>query len=239
MVLLGLSVPLVLAGCDSDDGDPTLDSETAANGDTAGEGEGDTADEGEGEDGTDTGGEELGCQAETPYAGGWDIGCCQDEIVPNGWAPGAVNVGTILPDWTFNDQFGDAVRVYDFCHEAIYFDYVALWCGSCQALAPTVSGLFDTYDQRGLMTLTYVSEGADGSPATLADVQAWTNTYNHKGLVVTSGLQDVWYPFGVDTGGGSFSISLPGVILVGPNMKIAKMGEPTIQEIELVIPDAP
>jgi hypothetical protein len=86
------------------------------------------------------------------------------------------------------------------------------------------------------MTVTYVSEGADGSPATLADVQAWTNNYNHKGLVVRSDLQDVWYPFGVDGGGGSFSISLPGTIFIGPGMKIAKMGEPTIQEIELVVP---
>lgn len=86
------------------------------------------------------------------------------------------------------------------------------------------------------MTISYVSEGADGSPATLADVQAWTSTYGHQGLVVTSTLQDVWYPFGVDMGGGSFGISLPGIIFIGPNMKIAKMTEPTIQEIELVIP---
>lgn len=86
------------------------------------------------------------------------------------------------------------------------------------------------------MTITYVSEGADGSPATLADVQAWTTTYNHKGLVVNSDLQEVWYPFGVDQGDGSFGIALPGTIFIGPKMKIAKMGEPTIQEIELVIP---
>ena len=43
-------------------------------------------------------------------------------------------------------------------------------------------------------------------------------------------------PFGVDMGGGSFSIALPGIVFIGPNMKIAKMGEPMVQEIELVIP---
>jgi hypothetical protein len=86
------------------------------------------------------------------------------------------------------------------------------------------------------MTISYVSEGADGSPATLADVQAWANNYGHQGLVVRSDLQDVWYPFGVDMGGGSFGIALPGIILIGPNMKIAKMTEPTNQEIELVSP---
>jgi hypothetical protein len=81
------------------------------------------------------------------------------------------------------------------------------------------------------MTVTYVSEGASG-PATLADAQVWANDYSHKGLVTISDYQDVYYPF-VD---GSFNIVLPGIILIGPKMKIAKMTEPTIQEIELVSP---
>ena len=35
---------------------------------------------------------------------------------------------------------------------------------------------------------------------------------------------------------GTFQINLPGILLVGPGMEIAKMTEPTIQEIELVLP---
>jgi hypothetical protein len=86
------------------------------------------------------------------------------------------------------------------------------------------------------MTLTYVSEGNNGPPATLADAQAWATNFNHNGIVAFSSHMDVWYPFGVDMGGGSFSIALPGIIFVGPGMKIAKMSEPTVQEIELVVP---
>jgi hypothetical protein len=82
----------------------------------AGDGDGDPADTGE-----------PVCDGTSPYMGGWDIGCCQDGIVQNGWAPGGVHVGTIMPDWTLNDQFGEAVRLYDFCHDAIWFEYVALW----------------------------------------------------------------------------------------------------------------
>jgi hypothetical protein len=99
-----------------------------------------------------------------------------------------------------------------------------------------VAGHYNTYNDLGLMTLTYVSEGANGPPATLADAQSWATTYGHNGIVAFSSHQDVWYPFGVDMGGGSFSIALPGIMFIGPKMKIAKMGEPTIQEIELVIP---
>jgi hypothetical protein len=99
-----------------------------------------------------------------------------------------------------------------------------------------VAGHYNTYNDVGLMTITYVSEGNAGPPATLADAQAWATNFNHNGIVAFSNLMDVWYPFGVDMGGGSFSIALPGIIFIGPNMKIAKMSEPTIQEIELVVP---
>ncbi|KIG19617.1 hypothetical protein DB30_00126 [Enhygromyxa salina] len=99
--------------------------------DTTGDGDADTGD-GDGDPGDgdgDTGetSEPVGCNVPSPYMGGWDIGCCQDDIVPNGWSPGGIYAGTIMPDWTLQDQFGENVRLYDFCHEAIYFEYVALW----------------------------------------------------------------------------------------------------------------
>lgn len=103
-------------------------------------------------------------------------------------------------------------------------------------MAPAVAGLYNTYHDRGLMTLSYMSESGDGSPGGLADVQAWANMYGQDGLVTFSSHQDVWYPFGIDQGGGSFSIALPGTMFVGPQAKIAKLGVPTTQEIELVIP---
>lgn len=103
-------------------------------------------------------------------------------------------------------------------------------------MAPAVAGLYNTYESQGLMTLSYMSEDVNGGPGTLADVQAWANMYGQNGLVVYSNHQDVWYPFGVDQGGGSFSIALPGTIFVGPGAKIALMGVPTPQQIELVLP---
>jgi hypothetical protein len=122
---LCLGATLLCSGCDDPD---------ANGGDGMGTGDGETggmeaadADVGDGDgDPADTG-EPVECDGTSPYMGGWDIGCCQDEIVPNGWAMGGVKVGTIMPDWTLTDQFGEAVRLWDFCHDAIWFEYVALW----------------------------------------------------------------------------------------------------------------
>lgn len=85
------------------------------------------------------------------------------------------------------------------------------------------------------MTVTYLDENGAGAKATSADALAWADQFGQDGMVLTSTYEDVWYPFGVDQGGGSFAIALPGTIFVGPGMKIAKMGVPSNQEIEIVL----
>ena len=86
------------------------------------------------------------------------------------------------------------------------------------------------------MTLTYMSENGNGGPAAIADVQTWANMYSQNGLVVFSGIQTVWYPFGVDQGGGNWSISLPGTMLVGTGAAVASMGQPSNAQIEAQLP---
>ncbi len=247
---LSLVLPLAFVGCEGGD-DQNQDSTGIADGETAGE-EGETGaestDDGEtetdstaGDDSTaggETGGGDTdGCDSVSPYIGGWDVGCCQSEVVPGAWQPGGIAPGTVIPDWTMTDQNGDAVRLYDFCHEAIYFEYAAMWCGSCMGHAPEVANLFNTYDDQGLMTLTFMSENAEGGPAAQSDVSAWASTYSHNGLVVYSGAGDVWYPFGEDQGGGSWLISLPGTMLLGPGAVVSKVGVPSISEVEAALPE--
>ena len=72
---------------------------------------------------TDTTGDTGG----SPYTGGWDIGDCQDDVVAGAWDPYAMGPGVVLPDWYLTDRYGEMVRVRDFCHNAIYVDYSALW----------------------------------------------------------------------------------------------------------------
>ena len=86
------------------------------------------------------------------------------------------------------------------------------------------------------MTLTYMNENAQGGPAQQSDVQAWANQFGQNGIVAYSNYQAVSYPFGVNQGGGSWSIALPGTMLVGTGMSIAKVGEPTNAEIMAALP---
>jgi hypothetical protein len=132
---------LLSSGCGEDEGD-TMGFLTTGIGDVGDEtdgmedneagdgdpGDGDPAGDGDPSGDGDPTGDPVECDGTSPYMGGWDIGCCQDDVLPqNGWSPGGVHVGTIMPDWTLTDQFGEALRLYDFCHNAVWFEYVALW----------------------------------------------------------------------------------------------------------------
>lgn len=77
----------------------------------------------------DTG--EGGTSAEPSYAGGWEVGDCQDNIVPtvdlSGSSLPLSRPGDVLLDFRLVDQFGERVRLYDFCHAPLYLEWSALW----------------------------------------------------------------------------------------------------------------
>lgn len=116
-----------------DDGAATTEVPAADDGGAAGEGpvgdEGPLPDPGDhGDVGGSTSGPPMadtgddGGPAGSPYAGGWDVGDCQDQIVATG-----TSVGGIVPDFQLTDQFGDTVRLYDFCHKAVFLTAGSFW----------------------------------------------------------------------------------------------------------------
>ena len=87
----------------------------------SGPGSGDS--QGSGEDGSDDGPDDPG----SPYQGGWDIGDCQDSVYATAIYPGSIEPGDVLQDWLLIDQFGELVRLYDFCHKVLYYEVATIW----------------------------------------------------------------------------------------------------------------
>lgn len=57
-----------------------------------------------------------------PYAGGWRIDACRNDITGTGHAK-----GDVAEDWDLLDQFGETVRLYDFCNQIVYVVFAAFW----------------------------------------------------------------------------------------------------------------
>lgn len=59
---------------------------------------------------------------DVPYAGGWAIDACRDDIESTG-----NGVGDIVEDFELPDQFGDSLRLHDFCGKLVVLVSAAFW----------------------------------------------------------------------------------------------------------------
>ena len=113
------------ADTDAPEPEPPPPSDDGAAGDDGPPDSGPMGDDGSADDGHADGGSDGGVPQDpptSPYIGGWDIGNCQDSIVATG-----TGVGQVVPDFVLTDQNGDQVRLYDFCHKAVFLTAGAFW----------------------------------------------------------------------------------------------------------------
>jgi hypothetical protein len=90
-----------------------------------------------------------------------------------------------------------------------------------------------------LITVIVVGQNANNQDATQADAASWRDNYGQTGVVVADpgwNTGPTWYPFGVDAGGGQWSIGLPGLGLLAPGMEVVTIGNPTAAQIEGALP---
>ena len=57
-----------------------------------------------------------------PYTGGWDIGACRHDLDATG-----DGVGQVTDNFELIDQFGDTLKLHDFCHKEVLLVGAAFW----------------------------------------------------------------------------------------------------------------
>lgn len=62
--------------------------------------------------------------SDRPYVGGWPIDSCRHDYPEGGTG---VEVGDIAPNFELTDQYGDTVRLHDFCAHAVIIELAAYW----------------------------------------------------------------------------------------------------------------
>lgn len=61
--------------------------------------------------------------ADAPYQAGWPIGACHNSIEPTG----GTAVGDVLDNLSWPNQFGETVRLWDFCDRVVFIIFGAPW----------------------------------------------------------------------------------------------------------------
>ncbi len=61
-------------------------------------------------------------KSDHPYTGGWAIGDCRNDLDGEGYG-----VGDIVENVTATDQFGDTLKLHDFCDKEVFLVHAAFW----------------------------------------------------------------------------------------------------------------
>lgn len=107
-----------------------------------------------------------------PYKGGWPIDSCRWDIESTG-----VGLGEIAPDFELEDQYGDTVRLHDFCGKVVLLTIGAQWCGPCQAKASKLEALYQRYEPSEFIAIDVLYENAQYEPATSETAEEWVDAY--------------------------------------------------------------
>ena len=107
-----------------------------------------------------------------PYKGGWPIDSCRWDVESTG-----VEIGGIAPDFELEDQYGDTVRLHDFCGKVVLLTIGAQWCGPCQAKASKLEALYQRYEPTEFIAIDVLYENSQYEPATSETAEEWVDAY--------------------------------------------------------------
>ncbi|MCB9673539.1 MAG: TlpA family protein disulfide reductase [Alphaproteobacteria bacterium] len=139
--------------------------------------------------------------SDRPYVGGWHKGDCRWDVQSSG-----NNVGQVAQNFELVDQYGDTLRLHDFCDRAVLLVSSADWCGACQSEAPELQSWYADYEAQGFIVITLLGEGSQSQ---------WANWFGIEHPVVRDANYGVTSRF---VGPGTFY--LPSMHLLGEGAQV-------------------
>jgi peroxiredoxin len=130
----------------------------------------------------------------------------------SGWA-----VGDVVPNVTFEDQFGNAVDLYDFYGYVILMDFSAGWCGPCRTVAQESQSAWVENREDGFMIIHLMIDDNSNDGYVTDDnfLSSWANQYGIEFPVVrdddVTAFSGVYYS-------GVYQNGIPFMILLDQDM---------------------
>jgi peroxiredoxin len=126
-------------------------------------------------------------------------------------------VGDFAEDFRLMDQFGQPVRLSDYCGQVVYIPMGAMWCPACQGTAEELPSLQANYGAQGLVILNVMAETPSGGTPTTESLSVWADTYDLDLPVLADPQWDVWHRYWP-------SESTPRELLVGRDGRLLQVG---------------
>lgn len=113
--------------------------------------------------------------------------------VPEDLAGTGIATGDTLADFTFVDQNGDDVQLYQFYGQVVQLVLMAQWCPPCQDEAPAIEAASVDLADSGVTIVEVMLENDAGDPPTSANCAEWADAYGATHPIVADPT-DVFLP---------------------------------------------
>ncbi len=150
---------------------------------------------------------------DVPYAGGWVKGACKDEVVATGTAVGAVS-----DDFLLESQYGDAVRLHDFCDRVVFVSFGAMWDDATGSRMGDLDDLWGAYGPDAVVVIAAFGENDARETPTAEELTAYGRPWDTTFPLVADPDFTTMYRY-VDG-----SVGYPYGVLLDVGMQVVQVG---------------